>query len=62
MSLERKILGEQKISISFWVKSRFFFSLKKLFFKNFMKQENKRTSRTDDGKRRLKLDITSPVQ
>lgn len=32
MSLERKILGEQKISISFWVKSRFFFSLKKLFF------------------------------
>ena len=34
MSLERKILGEQKISISFWVKSRFFFSLKKLFFFN----------------------------
>lgn len=63
MSLERKILGEQKISISFWVKSRIFFSLKKLFFFfKFMKQENKRTSRTDDGKRRLKLDITSPVQ
>lgn len=62
MSLERKILGEQKISISFWVKSRFFFSLKNLFFFFCMKQENKRTSRTDDGKRRLKLDITSPVQ
>lgn len=61
MSLERKILGEQKISISFWVKSRFFFSLKNFFF-FCMKQENKRTSRTDDGKRRLKLDITSPVQ
>lgn len=61
-SLERKILGEQKISIRFLGKIKIFLFSEETFFFFFMKQENKRTSRTDDGKRRLKLDITSPVQ
>lgn len=61
-SLERKILGEQKISIRFLGKIKIFLFSEEPFFFFCMKQENKRTSRTDDGKRRLKLDITSPVQ